>query len=135
MIDVAADELSVRLQEAGERSGVLRVTPLSYTPAHPVRINVRRREHRYYIDDLGTAVAIAGRPPGWRAAAERAVKALDWNINREGVVFMQATAGRDIDAVVQRTAEASVAVLETLLELESSRGRSPAGLKGLPNEC
>ena len=117
MIDVAADELSVQLQEAGERSGILRVTSLSYTPGHPVRIRVRRREHRYYVDDMGTAVAIAGRAPGWRAAGERAVKALDWNINREGVVFMQAAEGRDIDAVVQRTAEASVAVLESLLEL------------------
>jgi ankyrin repeat protein len=118
MIEVAADELSVQLEEAGTRNGILHVTELSYMAGRPVRVSVRRRGHRYDIDDMGTAVAIAGRPPGWRETAERAVRALDWNINREGVVFMQAVEGRDIDALVRRTAEASVAVLEALLETE-----------------
>ena len=66
---------------------------------------------------MGTAVELAGRPAGWLEPAERAVKALGWNINRDGVVFMQAVEGRDIDALVRRTGEASVAVLEALLEL------------------
>lgn len=118
MIEVAADELSVQLEEAGTRNGILRVTDLYYMPGRPVRISVRRRGHRYDIDDTGTAAAIAGRPPGWRQAAERAVRSLDWNINRDGVVFMQAVEGRDIDALVRRTAEASIAVLEALLEIE-----------------
>lgn len=86
MIEVAADALTAELEEAGERNGVLRVTALSYMPGRPVRIRVRHREHRYDIDDMGTAVAIAGRPPGWREAAERAVRTLGWNINRDGVV-------------------------------------------------
>jgi ribosomal protein L12E/L44/L45/RPP1/RPP2 len=33
-------------------------------------------------------------------------------------VFVQAVEGRDIDELAQRTAEASAAVLETLLELQ-----------------
>jgi ankyrin repeat protein len=119
MIDVAADELSVQLEEAAARTGLLRVTGLSYMPGQPVRISVRRRGPRYDIDDMGTAVALAGPRPGWREAAQRAVHELDWNVNRTGVVFMHAVAGRDIDALVARTAEASVAVFEAILELEA----------------
>jgi ankyrin repeat protein len=119
MIEVAADALSVVLAEAGARTGTLRVTDLSYVPGRPVRISIRRRGHRYDLDDMGTAVAIAGRPRGWRAAAEDALRAVGWNMNRDGVVFMSAVEGRDIDALVQRTAEASLAVLEAILEIES----------------
>jgi ankyrin repeat protein len=123
MVEVAADELSAELEEAAARTGVLRVTSLSYMPGRPVRIRIRRREHRYDIDDLGAAVAIAGRPRGWRVAAERAVNALGWNINRDGVVSMQAVEGRDIDALAQRTAEASLTAFETLIEIEESHAR------------
>jgi ankyrin repeat protein len=118
MIEIAAEELSISLEEAGALTGVLRVTELSYMPGRPVRISVRRRGHRYDIDDMGTAVAIAGRPLGWREAAERAVQKVGWNINRSGVVFIQAVEGRDIDVLVQRTAEASTAVLEALLDID-----------------
>lgn len=117
-IEAAADELSVQLEEAGARTGILRVTKLAYLPGRPVRISVRQRGHRYDIDDMGAAVAIAGRRPGWKDAAERAVEAIGWNINRDGVVFMQAVEGRDIDALVQRTAEASAAVHDAILEIE-----------------
>ena len=54
MIEVAADELSVVLEEAGARTGILRVTERSYLPGRPVRISVRRRGHRYDIDDMGS---------------------------------------------------------------------------------
>jgi ankyrin repeat protein len=121
MIETAADELSVQLEEAGARAGIVRVTELSYMPGRPIRVSVRRRGHRYDIDDMGTAVAIAGRPPGWREAAERAVQAVGWNINRDGIVLMHAVEGRDIDALVLRTAEASAAVLEAILEIEELR--------------
>jgi ankyrin repeat protein len=121
MIDVAADELSVLLQAEAERTGILRVTALSYMPGRPVRIRIRHREHRYYIDDLGTAVAIAGRPPDWRDAAERTVRARNWNINHDGVVSMQAVERRrNVDELINRTAETSVAVLDALLELRES---------------
>ena len=118
MLEVAADEVAVRLEEAAERSGVVRSTGLAYAPLRPVGISVRRRERRIDIDDMGAAVAFAGRRPGWREAAERAVEPLGWNVTREGVVCMQAVEGRDVDDLVRRTAEASLAVRDALLDLE-----------------
>jgi hypothetical protein len=106
------------MTEAADRSGAVRETELSYLPGRPIRVSVRRRGIRYDIDDMGAAVAIAGRPPGWREAAERVVAALGWNVNRAGVVFVQAVEGRDIPALVLRTGEASAAVLDALLALE-----------------
>jgi hypothetical protein len=96
----------------------VRETGLAYLPGRPVRVSVRRRGNRYDIDDMGAAVAIAGRPPGWLEVAERVVAELGWNVNRTGVVFVQVVEGRDIDALVRRTGAASVAVLDALLELQ-----------------
>jgi hypothetical protein len=96
----------------------VRDTGLSYLPGRPVRVGVRHRGNRYDIDDMGAAVAIAGRPPGWLETAERVVAELGWNVNRAGIVFVQVVEGRDIEALVRRTGEASVAVLDALLELE-----------------
>jgi len=118
MMDVAADELCVLLEEAASRSGVVRETGLNYAPGRPIRVSVRRRGVRYDIDDMGGAVAFAGRSPGWLEVAERVVKEIGWNVNREGVVFVQAVEGRDIDALVRRTGEASAAVLDALFALE-----------------
>jgi ankyrin repeat protein len=118
MIEVAADELAVKLVQAGARSGTLRATELFHLPGRPVRISVRRRGNRYDIDDMGAAVALSGRPPGWRDAVQRVIRELDWNLSRDGVVFMQALEGRDIEAIVRRTAEASVAVLDAILDSE-----------------
>ncbi|MET0816511.1 MAG: hypothetical protein ABWZ67_03105, partial [Solirubrobacteraceae bacterium] len=70
--------------------------------------------------DVGGAVAMAGRPRGWREAAERAVAALGWNVTRDGVVFVQAAADRDVDDLVRRTAEASLAVRDAILALEDN---------------
>ena len=39
-------------------------------------------------------------------------------MNRDGVVSVQAVEGRDIDALVRRTGEASAAVMEALFALE-----------------
>jgi hypothetical protein len=94
-------------------------TGLEYAPGRPVRVRVRHRGIRYDIDDIGGAVAIAGRPAGWREAAERVVAERGWNVNRAGVVFVQAVEGRDIDGLVDRTGEASVAVLDALLDLDA----------------
>ena len=106
------------MAQVADRSDVVRETGRSYLPGRPIRVRVRRRGIRYDIDDTGAAVAIAGRPAGWRDAAERVVAARGWNVNRDGVVFVQAVEGRDIDALVLRTAETSAAVLDALLELE-----------------
>jgi ankyrin repeat protein len=118
MIEVAADEVAVLLEETAERDGVVRDTGRSYLPGRPIRVSVRRRGIRYEIDDMGTAVAIAGRPPGWREAAERVVAAHGWNVTRAGSVSVAAVEGRDIDALVARTGEVSAEVLEALLALE-----------------
>jgi hypothetical protein len=113
-----ADELAVEREDAAARTGSVHVTGLWYVPGRPVRISVRHRGHRYDIDDMGAAVAIAARPAGWLGTAEQVVHAIGWNINRDGVVFVPAVEGRDIDALIERTAEASVAVLTALLELD-----------------
>jgi ribosomal protein L12E/L44/L45/RPP1/RPP2 len=119
MLETAAEQLAPVLDEAVQRAGVVRVTPLTYVPGRPVRVRVRHREHRYDIDDMGAAVEIAGRPAGWRETAAKVVAAIGWNVNRDGVVFVSAVEGRDIDSLVRRTAEASVAVLEALLDTDS----------------
>ena len=118
MPEVAADEVAVLLEEAADRDGLVRHTGLDYVPGRPVRVRVRRRAARIDLDDLGGALAVAGRPEGWHAAAERAVAALGWNVSRDGVVFVRAVEGRDVDALVRGTAAASAAVLEALLALE-----------------
>src|SRR5918992_5326205 len=96
-------------------ASTVRETGDAYFPGRPVRVSVRRRGNRYDIDDMGAAVAIAGRPPGWLETAERVVAELGWNVNRAGVVNVGAVEGRDIDALVRRTGEASTAVLDALL--------------------
>ncbi len=118
MAEVAAEKVAALLEAAAERDGIVRETGLTYTPGRPIRVSVRRRGDRYDLDDLGGAVAVAGRPPGWLQAAERAVEALGWNISRDGVVFVQAVEGRDIDALARRTGEASAAVLDAVLAPE-----------------
>jgi hypothetical protein len=93
-------------------------TGLTYARGRPVRVRVRHRGHRYDIDDMGGAIAVAPRAPGWSEAAGRAVARRGWNVNRAGIVFVQAVEGRDIDALVRGTAEASVAVFDALLALD-----------------
>ncbi len=87
----------------------------SPTRGRPVRVSVRRRA-RY--DTTTWARRSVRRRGGLVEAAERAVEALGWNVSREGVVFVHAGEGRDIDALVRRTGEASMAVLEAVLALE-----------------
>ncbi|MGZ4179663.1 MAG: ankyrin repeat domain-containing protein [Solirubrobacteraceae bacterium] len=88
-----------------------------YLPGRPVRIRVRLRGTNVDVDDLGGAVAVAGMPPGWLAAARRAVAELDWNVRRSGVVVMQAPRGRALEWIIARTAQASVAVCDAILQL------------------
>ena len=83
-----------------------------------MRVRVRKREHRYDIDDMGHAVSAAGRPPGWLGEAERVVEEQALNVNRGGAVFVPAVEGRDIEGLVMKVAETSVAVHSALLELD-----------------
>jgi hypothetical protein len=82
-------------------------------------VRVRKRGHRYVIDDDGAAVAKAGRPPGWLDVARQVVEAYDLNVNRRGVVFVPAVEGGvDLNWLVRRVAECSAAVYQELLELD-----------------
>jgi hypothetical protein len=82
-------------------------------------VRIRRRGHRYVIDDDGAAVAKAGRPPGWLEVARRVADAYALNVNRRGVVFVSAVEGGvDRDWLVRRVAECSAAVYQELLELD-----------------
>jgi hypothetical protein len=91
-----------------------------YADGEPVRIRVRRRGHRYDIDDNGEAWRRAGVSGSEAlAAAERVVAAEGFNVNRSGVVFVPAVEGRDIDGLATRLAGCSRAVHAALLELES----------------
>jgi hypothetical protein len=90
----------------------------SYGDGEPVRVRIRRRGHRYDIDDDGAAWRKAG--AGGREAleaAERVVAEEGFNVNRSGVVFVPAVEGRDIDALATRIADCSLAVYAELLEL------------------
>jgi hypothetical protein len=101
-------EISERVVEPGP----------TYGDGEPVRVRIRKRAQRYDIDDDGTAWRKAG-ASGREAldVAERVVEADALNVNRSGVVFVQAVEGRDIDALADRVADCSLAVYAELLEL------------------
>jgi hypothetical protein len=83
-----------------------------------VLVRVRCRGGRCEIDDRGWAVETAGRPPGWLEAAERTVAELGWNVARTGTVFVTVAADRGIEDLVRRTADAALAVRDTILALD-----------------
>jgi hypothetical protein len=94
-------------------------TDLTYPDGSAVVIGVRRRRQRILLDDRGEAVRQAGRPPGWRDAAERTVLREGMNLAPEtGAVFVPAVVGRDLDDLALRVARSSLDVLEALLELD-----------------
>jgi hypothetical protein len=96
----------------------VRDSGLEYLPGTPVRIRIRVRGARVDVDDIGGAVAVAGMPTGWYEAAEKVVAERGWNIRRNGVVVMQAPRGRKLAWIVERTAEASAAVCDAIVQLE-----------------
>ena len=93
-------------------------TGLEYRPGEPVRLRVD--VHRFpYVRDDARAVALAGRPDGWRAVAERIARGRDVNVNRVGVLSLPVVpAGPGFDAIVDRVATTSLELYEELLELE-----------------
>ena len=99
-----------------ERGEVVVDSGLRYGDGEPVEVLVRKRLHRYTLSDRGRAIAKSGKPRGWREAAEWAVEPM--NIDRQGVVFVPVVAGRDLDELARRLADASRAVHEAVLGLE-----------------
>jgi hypothetical protein len=93
-------------------------TGLAYRPGELVRVTVTHRVQRTSVSDEGAAVQRAGKPAGWRAIAEQLERDRDVNITRQGVVWLPVVAaGPDEQAVVERIAEASLALYQDLLEL------------------
>jgi hypothetical protein len=99
-----------------ERGETVIDSGLAYGDGEAVEVLVRKRLHRYVLSDLGRAVEKAGKPTGWRDAAE--IACLPMNIDRQGTVFVPVVEGRDIGDLVVRIADASRAVYEALLALD-----------------
>jgi hypothetical protein len=91
---------------------------IEYRPDEPVQIVVRKRGWRYDISDNGRAVDLAGSPAGWAAVAESVLAEYALNVNRRGVVFVQANESR-LAPLVVRVAECSLSLYEALLDHES----------------
>ena len=75
-------------------------TGLEYLPGDPVRLRVVTRRFPW-VSDQGGAVERAGKPPGWRDAAEQLAGALGVNVSRAGVVSLPVVpAGPGYDVIV-----------------------------------
>jgi hypothetical protein len=122
-MDVAAhDVTSIRAEvdalraSSGDHDEVTLSTGMSYRPAHPVRIRVRKRSTRYDITDGANAVNLAGRPDAWLLTASDTAAPTGMNVNRRGVVFVTGFEHRDLADLVMRLAECSRLVYLSLLE-------------------
>jgi hypothetical protein len=92
-------------------------TALEYLPGDPVTLRITRRR-LIEVTDQGGAVERAGKPPGWRDVADWLAD--DFVVNsRSGKVSLPVSqCGPGYDAIVERIAQASLALYEELLELE-----------------
>jgi hypothetical protein len=104
-----------RLRAAERGEAVVAPGP-QYREGQPVWVEVVKRGHRYDIGDAGEAVRLAGRPDGWLEVAEAVVETDALNVNRRGVVFVQAVEGRNIAGLAGRVAEMSALLYAELLE-------------------
>jgi hypothetical protein len=111
------DIVSAARARWGERGEVVFDSGLAYFEGEPITIRLRKRGHRYHLDDQGGAIRVAGRPRGWLEASEHVVAREGFNINRRGVIFVSVGEGRDLASLVLRLAELSVDVSWALLDL------------------
>jgi hypothetical protein len=111
---VTTADLPRLLAESGE---ALVDSGLDYGDGEPVLVSVRKRGNRIDIDDRGRGAAKAGKPRGWLPLAEEVVARDFLNVNRAGVVFVGSFEGRELEPLVQRVADRSLAVYEELLDL------------------
>jgi hypothetical protein len=113
------------LDEALNENGCAEIdveTDLTYPDGAPVVVSVKRRERNVLLQDGGAAVRRAGRPRGWRQAAEHAAERTGMNVSRTtGAVFVPAHLGRDLESLALRLAQASIDVLEAIVELDDPR--------------
>jgi hypothetical protein len=101
-----------------ERGAIVLGYDLRYTEGEPVEVHVKKRLHRYDISDLGNAVRLAGKPPGWREAAGEAVEEFSLNLSRRGVVCVGTVYPGWLEELCARTAEASLSVYDAVRELD-----------------
>lgn len=93
-------------------------TDLRYGPGDPVRVSVVHRAQRLSITDGRGAVERAGRPEGAQSLFDRIARSRDVNVRRTGEVWLPVVAaGPGEEAVIQRIADASLALYQELLEL------------------
>jgi hypothetical protein len=93
-------------------------TAHEYLPGDPVTLRITQRRF-VYVSDEGGAGARAGRPPGWREVADRLSDELVVNVSRSGTVSLPVVRrGPGFEAIVERVADASLALYQELLELD-----------------
>jgi hypothetical protein len=104
----------------GELGEVVLDGGIAYVEGDPVQVYVRKRGHRYRLDDRGGAIERAGRPFGWHEVARRVAEDEHWlNLSRDGVVLVPAVeGGLYLPSLALRVADASVAVYQEVLELD-----------------
>jgi hypothetical protein len=86
-------------------------------PGDPVTLRITRRR-LVDVSDQGGAVQRAGKPTRWRAVADRLAEELVVNVSRSGTVGLPVSRrGPGFEAIVERVAQASLALYEELLEL------------------
>jgi hypothetical protein len=113
-----SQSLKERAAGWGEHGAETVESDLAYVPGEPVTVIVRKRTIRYDIGDDGRAIALAGKPPGWRQVAERLCAEQGMNLARDGRVWVAVTQGRDLDELAARIAELSAEVYDALLDLQ-----------------
>jgi len=118
-----ADERESNLPAAAagvERSDAVLEPGPEYVPGDPVRVRVVHREHRTSVTDGGRAIEKAGRPSGWREAADRVADELVVNVSQRGVISLPIVRGDPWceEEIVDRIAQASLALYQELLDLE-----------------
>ena len=77
------------------------------------------------MTDDGSAVALAGKPDGWREVARRIELEYCVNVSRNGVVFLPCQGRSTVAEIEDRIGRASSALCNDLLDLVVCR--SPSG--------
>jgi hypothetical protein len=102
-----------------QRSETTVETGLEYRSGDPVRVRIVRRGPRRSVSDDGAALARAGRPHKWREVAAKLEQERDVNVSRSGAISLPVVrVGPPEGQVVQRIAQASLALYQDLLDLD-----------------
>ena len=80
---------------------------------------MKKRLNRHLLDDRRGAARIAGLPPGWKEVAHDVdLGGFDLNVDRRGGVFVPTVYTHLLPQLVDRVAEASLALYLALLDLD-----------------